>query len=104
MDQHTTKSASLAELPLGAYARITAIEGGRDMTRRLLALGLRPGSEIRVEHHRGRGRVLAVGPTRVALGGGMVEKLQVEVLDPPPGADQDEQTPALADSRPTDAN
>jgi hypothetical protein len=34
----------------------------------------------------------------------MVEKLQVEVLDPPPGADQDEQTPALADSRPTDAN
>lgn len=80
MNQSTIESASLAELPLGTRARITAIDGGRELTRRLLALGLRLGSEVRVEHHRGRARVLAVGPTRVALGGGMVEKLRVEIL------------------------
>ncbi len=50
------------------------------MTRRLLGLGLRVGSEISVLHHRGRGVVLSTGDTRVALGGGVVEKLLVEPL------------------------
>ena len=41
---------------------------------------LRVGSEIAVLHHRGRGVVLSTGDTRVALGGGIVEKLMVEPL------------------------
>jgi ferrous iron transport protein A len=72
----------LFDLPVGASARIAEIRGGRQLTRRLLGLGLRVGSEVAVLHHRGHGVVLSAGGTRVALGGGIVEKLLVEPLDP----------------------
>ncbi len=70
----------LSQLPLGSRARIRVIRGGRDLGRRLLGLGLRVGSEVEVLHHRGRGVVLAVGDTRIALGGGVAEKLLAEPL------------------------
>jgi ferrous iron transport protein A len=73
----------LSELPLGAYARIAQIRGGRSLTHRLLALGLRVGSEILVLHHRGAGLVVSHGETRVALGGGIVDKLWVEPITGP---------------------
>lgn len=76
----------LGDLPIGGCARVAEIRGGRDLTRRLLGLGLRTGSEVAVLHHRGRGVVLASGDTRVALGGGIVEKLWVEPLAPAPKA------------------
>ncbi|CAD7856508.1 MAG: hypothetical protein [Olavius algarvensis Gamma 1 endosymbiont] len=71
---------SLFELPLGTPARIAEIQGGQQLTRRLLGLGLRVGSEVAVLHHRHRGVVLSAGGTRVALGGGVAEKLFVEPL------------------------
>jgi ferrous iron transport protein A len=70
----------LADLPLGSSARLAEIRGGHQLTRRLLGLGLRVGSRITVLHHRGRGVVLSNGDTRVALGGGVVDKLWVEPL------------------------
>jgi len=70
----------LAELPMGAAGRISAVAGGRELSRRLLGLGLRVGSVIRVLHHRGAGLVVACGDARVALGGGIVERLWVEPL------------------------
>jgi ferrous iron transport protein A len=72
----------LAELPIGAPARIAEVRGGRELARRLLALGLRVGTEILVLHHRGSGLVVLHGDTRVALGGGIIEKLWVEPLSP----------------------
>lgn len=71
---------SLIDLPVGTPARIAEIRGGRQLARRLLGLGLRVGSEVAVLHHRGRGVVLSTGDARVALGGGVVEKLVVEPL------------------------
>jgi ferrous iron transport protein A len=68
----------LGKLPLGIPARLAEIRGGQQLTRRLLGLGLRVGSRVTVLHHRGRGVVLSNGDTRVALGGGIVEKLWVE--------------------------
>jgi ferrous iron transport protein A len=70
----------MADLPVGAAARITHIRGGRELSRRLLGLGLRVGSQVRVLHHRGGGLVVSSGDARVALGGGIVEKLMVEPL------------------------
>ena len=64
-------------LPLGATARLVEIRGGRQLQRRLTALGLRIGGELRIEHRRGRGLVVSAGASRVALGGGVVEKLMV---------------------------
>jgi ferrous iron transport protein A len=80
MQQSVFKPAPLGLLPVGTQARIVEIHGGRELTRKLLALGLRIGSNIRVEHHRGCGLVVSSGAARVALGGGIVEKLLVVPL------------------------
>lgn len=73
---------SLFDLPIGTPGRIAEIHGGRRLARRLLGLGLRVGSEVKVLHLRGRSLVLSTGGTRVALGGGVAEKLSVEPLAP----------------------
>lgn len=74
----------LSELPTGSRARIAEIRGGRQLAHRLQGLGLRVGSEVEMLHRRGSGVVVSVGATRVALGGGVVEKLFVVPLDPSP--------------------
>jgi ferrous iron transport protein A len=60
--------------------RVVALLGGRELQRRLLALGLRLGSVVTVVQHRGRGLVVSQGETRIALGGGVAEKIRVERL------------------------
>ena len=76
---------SLDSLPVGSHARIAAILGGRNLHRRLMGLGLRVGAEVDVLHHRGRGVVVASAGNRIALGGGVAEKLMIELL--PAGQD-----------------
>ncbi|MCO6411829.1 MAG: ferrous iron transport protein A [Thiogranum sp.] len=71
----------LNETPVGTKVRLVAIDGGRQLVRRFLSLGLSLGAEVEVLHHRGRGVVIAKEGNRVALGGGMAEKLRGEVLD-----------------------
>ena len=71
----------LSETPAGQKVRLVAIDGGRQFTRRLLALGLSLGSEVEILHHRGRGVVVAKQGNRVALGKSIAEKLHAEVLD-----------------------
>ena len=71
----------LSETPVGKKVRLVEIDGGRQMVRRFLSLGLSLGSEVEVLHHRGRGVVVAKQGNRVALGGGMAEKLRAEELD-----------------------
>lgn len=60
---------------------MVSIKGGRTMVRRLLALGLSVGNELDVLHHRGHGVVVARDGNRVALGGGVAERLFTEILD-----------------------
>ncbi len=71
----------LSDLPLGARGRVAEIRGGRQLAHRLRGLGLRIGSEVEMLHRRGNGVVVSVGATRVALGGGVVEKLFVVPLE-----------------------
>jgi len=80
MGSAQSSTIPLAELPVGTLARLVEIRGGRQLARRLLALGLRIGSEIQVLHQRGSGLVVLHGDTRVALGGGIVDKLRVARL------------------------
>ncbi|MGD8235812.1 MAG: ferrous iron transport protein A [Chromatiales bacterium] len=70
----------MTEIPVGQRVRLVKIEGGRELTRRLLALGLSINEEVEVLQHRGRGVVVARGGNRIALGGGIAEKLMAEVL------------------------
>ena len=78
MSDPTASLAALSALPVGEHARIARIDGGVQLTRRLMGLGLRVGSEVAVLQHRGRGVVLASGDTRVALGGDIATHLLVE--------------------------
>ena len=71
----------ITQLPIGARVKLTGIAGGRQLTAKLRSLGLTIGSEMEVLHHRGRGVVVGKDGNRVALGGGVAEKLQIEALD-----------------------
>ena len=82
MDQAVLKLISLDTLSIGSRARIVLIQGGRNLHRRLMGLGLRVGSEVQVLHHRGSGVVIANAGNRIALGGGVAEKLLIEPLPP----------------------
>ncbi len=75
---------ALGELPVGRHARIAEIRGGRLLTRRLLGLGLRVGMELDVVQRRGRGVVVASAGTRVALGGGVADKLMMSQIESKP--------------------
>ncbi len=85
MNRPTDSDAELTTLdllPVGMHARIERLNGGREMTRRLLSLGLRVGSEVDIVQHRGHGVVVASHGARVALGGGVAAKMLVLPLDP----------------------
>ena len=81
MESGNTQTIRLTQLPLGVDAQICAIHGGRNMTRRLLSLGLRVGSRIRVSQQRGKGVVVACQGNRVALGGGVAERIMMQLVD-----------------------
>lgn len=71
----------LSRVPVGRRVRISAIQGGRQLSRRLLALGLTVGSEVEILHHRSSGVVVARDGNRVALGTGVADKLVIEELE-----------------------
>lgn len=80
-DQHAIPPASLVTLAAGRSARITGIEGPRTLRHRLLGLGLHPGGSLTLIQRRGRGLVVAVGATRVALDEDIARHLLIELED-----------------------
>lgn len=78
----TNDTRALHQLPEGTRARIAEIRGDRNIARRLLSLGLRVGSEIRVMQQRNKGVVVACAGNRVALGGNVANKVFMQPLDP----------------------
>ena len=77
-------SLSVGDLKLGDSARVRDVTGGRGMQQRMSMLGIRRGTDIRVVHGPGkRGAVLQVGGARIALGWGVIQRIEVEL----PGAD-----------------
>lgn len=75
------QASLLNHYAVGKRVRITAIHGDRMLSRRLLSLGLRIGSELEILHHRGRGVVVGNSGNRVALGAGIADKLLVTPLE-----------------------
>ncbi len=71
----------LLSLQNGHSARIAAIDGDRLMIRRMLSLGLRVGATINMLKHRGKSVLIRNEGTRIALGPGVAEKLQIEPLE-----------------------
>jgi ferrous iron transport protein A len=72
----------LALLPAGARAVIARLPDSPGLARRLIALGLTPGAEIRVLQNRGRGPVLVeVHGARLAIGPGQAARVGVDPLE-----------------------
>lgn len=66
---NTACATSLSVMTSGSRGIVASIEGGREMSGRLAAMGLTPGAEIHVLQNLGRGPVLAkIRDTRIALG------------------------------------
>jgi len=66
----------------GERVMIREITGGRRKQARLTDMGLRPGDLIEIINNAGRGRIiLALGPTRLAIGRGIAEKIMVSISD-----------------------
>jgi len=72
----------LSALPAGASARIAEIRGGGALSHKLLGLGLGVGREVCVLHQRGCGLVVSSAQTRVAIGGGIADRLWVAAVMP----------------------
>lgn len=71
-------TVSLAQAPTGRSLRIVGIDGGRMVRRRLTAMGLREGGEIRlVRAIRGGPAEIEIGAARLMLGAGMSAKIRV---------------------------
>ncbi|VAW50995.1 hypothetical protein MNBD_GAMMA05-2350 [hydrothermal vent metagenome] len=76
-----SSTTNLLKLQNGRSGRIASIEGGKQMVRRMLSLGLRVGTVINMLNHRGNSVVIQNKGTRVALGPGIAEKLLIEPLE-----------------------
>jgi len=76
-----TLTTNLLKLENGRSGRIASIEGGKQMVRRMLSLGLRVGTVVNMLNHRGKSVVIQNKGNRVALGPGIAEKLLVEPLE-----------------------
>lgn len=74
-------ASPLNELAIGDTARVIEIHGGKNMTRRLMGLGLKMGSSVTVLHRRGEGVVVGEGGNRIAIGGGVANRVMVQLLD-----------------------
>lgn len=66
----------------GERVVIREIAGGRRKQARLTDMGLRQGDLVEIINNAGRGRIiLAHGPTRLAIGRGIAEKIMVSISD-----------------------
>ena len=70
----------LCDCTPGQACRLVEIDGNRALINRLMGLGVRIGSEIRVLQQRGQDVVITSTGNRIALGGAIARHLQVESL------------------------
>jgi ferrous iron transport protein A len=71
----------LSEVPEGRTARVVGFVGGSMAVRKLMELGIREGSVVRVVRNANIGPIIVeVEGSRIALGRGLASKVLVEVL------------------------
>lgn len=80
----------LTALRAGQQGLLRAVAGGRALTARALALGLVPGTPIRVARTLGGPVVIEVRGSRLALGRGMAQRIWVEPVPSPSPAEAGE--------------
>ena len=71
-------SRLLVDCSAGQTCRVVGIDGDRALINRLMGLGVRIGSEVRIMQQRGQDVVIASTGNRIALGSAIARHLQVE--------------------------
>jgi ferrous iron transport protein A len=71
------KTFPLSQAQVGQKVRLVSIHGGHQLTHRLVEMGLTPGVTIRVLQNSGGPLLVAESDSRIALGRGMAEKIDV---------------------------
>lgn len=65
----------------GDWVRVIGVDGGKNLLKRLITLGLVVGTEVEVlQRENKNGLILRCGETRIALGIGMTHKIRVEPM------------------------
>jgi ferrous iron transport protein A len=73
----------LSELPRGARGLVSCLPKAHGLAKRLIALGLTPGSEVEILQNRGKGPLIVeVHGARVAMGRGQARQVAVKPLGP----------------------
>lgn len=81
---------ALSAVAPGGCAVVHEVGGGRPMMQRMLMLGIRRGTALRLLHGPGaRGAVVAVGGARIALGRDVIEHIRVQPGPAAPAARPD---------------
>jgi Fe2+ transport system protein FeoA len=75
----TEPNIPLTHAPVGQRIRLVEIRGGREITHRLVEMGLTPGVEIKILQDSGGPLLLAVRDSRIALGRGMAYRVRVAI-------------------------
>jgi len=71
----------LTQAVIGQPLLLVKIDGGKDVNRRLIELGLTPGVKLRLIQDSGGPVILAVRDSRIALGRGMANKIIVSPVE-----------------------
>lgn len=75
-------SFSLTMAPPHSDLRVEKIVGDTQLTRRIAEVGITPGSSIQVVQRNGQALIVKRGELRLALGGGMAQRIFVsQVLE-----------------------
>ena len=75
-----TKGRKLSDFPAGSGGVVCNLDGGKEFTARIAAMGLAPGAQVTVVQNYGNGPVIvAVCNTRVALGRREAAKILLEI-------------------------
>lgn len=83
----------LSRAAAGERVRVVEITGGLGMFHRLTGMGLRVGAVLRRQNADGVGPIIvSIGPTRLALGRGMAERVIVEEVKERPAPSEDRPT------------
>lgn len=63
---------------VGKWVKVVGVVGGKNLARRLMAMGMIEDTQVQVLHcHNSTGVVVACGETRLAVGAGVAHKIMV---------------------------
>lgn len=78
---HIHHGIPLTQAPVGKSLQLVNIRGGREITHRLVELGLTPGASIKVLQNSGGPLLVLVRNSRIAIGRGMAFHVHVTIED-----------------------